>query len=68
LVQIDFSVLDKWKVPGAQKPSIESTTPDADSPKTERPREPSAKERQKAREQAERVLATIRQKFSNHRG
>jgi ElaB/YqjD/DUF883 family membrane-anchored ribosome-binding protein len=62
--QIDFSVLDKWKVPGSQKPSIESTTPDADSPKTERPREQSAKEMQKAREQAERLLATIRQKLS----
>ena len=62
--QIDFSVLDKWRGLDAQKGTVARAESNADSSKTEQPREPTAKEMQKAREQAEHLMATIRQKLS----
>ncbi len=60
---IDFSVLDKWNEPGAQRRAIEGE-PRGEPGRIEKPRELTQKEIQKAEDQAQRLVATIREKLS----
>lgn len=66
--QIDFSALDKWRGLEAQRGPVakpEGNTNSSSNPTTEHRRhEPTQKEMQKAREQAEQMVATIREKLS----